>query len=474
MHSTVRPPSARRSGQIALALLTAAFVVGPVRAATIVVDDLSDPGAADALCTLREAISAANDDLATDGCPAGGGADRIEFAITGAITLASSLPLITEDLTIAGPGILDLTIDGDDLYRPIDVGFGAGTVELLDLTLLDGYASASGGCVRVEANATAALRRTVVRGCVAGNGGGGVYLENETATYSADLTIEDSSLHDNEGQGPASGGGVRTGIGSVVELRRTTFSSNRTTDASGHGAGASVIGSASVIVDRCTFSGNTADGNGGGLSASASLYSPVLTVTSSTFTGNTAGAAAGTLHDGGGIFVSPGVTATLGNTIVAQNVDSGTLNAHHDVSGIFVTLGYNLVGDNTGAAASFPDGAPNGNGDTVGTSGSEIDPMLGALAINGGFGLTHLPLLDLASPIVDAGNCFGEIADQRRFHNPATLLRIVDSAAHVDADVGCDIGAVERGATAPPADWIFGSNFESNYEGWSDVVGPAP
>src|SRR5438477_3340611 len=52
--------------------------------------------------SLRQAITDAN----ANGDPAA--ADEIKFSVTGRILLASSLPLITERLTITGPGTTSL------------------------------------------------------------------------------------------------------------------------------------------------------------------------------------------------------------------------------------------------------------------------------------------------------------------------------------------------------------------------------
>jgi len=75
----------------------------------ITVNSNGDGAVADANCNLFEAITAANDDTAANGCTAGNGADRILFAASpfngmvgpSTITTAGE-PDITEDLTITG------------------------------------------------------------------------------------------------------------------------------------------------------------------------------------------------------------------------------------------------------------------------------------------------------------------------------------------------------------------------------------
>ena len=80
---------------IALAIGLAA---GPLRAATLVVNNLGDTDVCDAsTCTLRGAMNASN---------AMTGADAITFAITGTIGLTATLPDVTDPagLTIDGVG----------------------------------------------------------------------------------------------------------------------------------------------------------------------------------------------------------------------------------------------------------------------------------------------------------------------------------------------------------------------------------
>ena len=89
-------------------------------AATITVNSLSDvANASDGLCTLREAVTAANNNVASGAavgeCAAGGssGSDTIDLtAIAGTITLTSALPDLTTDMTLNGPGATMLTVSG--------------------------------------------------------------------------------------------------------------------------------------------------------------------------------------------------------------------------------------------------------------------------------------------------------------------------------------------------------------------------
>ena len=136
-------------------------------------------------------------------------------------------------------------------------------------------------------------------------------------------------------------------------------------------------------------------------------------------------------RDGGGIFNSAG-TVNVKNTIVAGNSASSS---GPDCSGTPTSQGYNLIGDDTDCSFT-PD-----TGDLVGTGASPIDPLLDALADNGGPTQTHA--LDPNSPAIDAGNpatpgsggnaC--EATDQRGVARPVGPR--------------CDIGAFEFEAPPP-------------------------
>ena len=62
--------------------------------------------------SLRAAVAAAN---------ANPGADAIDFATTGTITLTSGQLDITDSLTINGPGVDALTVSGRDVSRVFSI-----------------------------------------------------------------------------------------------------------------------------------------------------------------------------------------------------------------------------------------------------------------------------------------------------------------------------------------------------------------
>ena len=126
---------------IAIAV-TQALNVSDVNAATIIVDTNIDSSASDqTTCTLRDAITSANNDSLVTGsaCIAGNGADVIEFhglANPTTITLTSQLPLITSNITINGTGRDSLAISGADSYVMFR---NDAELTLSNLTLRDGF-----------------------------------------------------------------------------------------------------------------------------------------------------------------------------------------------------------------------------------------------------------------------------------------------------------------------------------------------
>jgi hypothetical protein len=94
--------------------------------ATFLVTTLSDSGAG----SLRAAIDAANAAL---------GADIIDFKDGGEVLLLSSLPTITDALTIKGLGSAKTTIDGNDAHRILNIASTARiNVSISGVTLENG------------------------------------------------------------------------------------------------------------------------------------------------------------------------------------------------------------------------------------------------------------------------------------------------------------------------------------------------
>src|SRR5271170_1548238 len=81
-------------------ILCSLGLLGNARGTTITVTTTADSGTG----SLRDAITTANANAG----------DTINFSVTGTITLLSTLPAITADMTITGPGANLLTVTGNN------------------------------------------------------------------------------------------------------------------------------------------------------------------------------------------------------------------------------------------------------------------------------------------------------------------------------------------------------------------------
>ena len=116
----------RRGAWLLAALLLAHALAAPASALVYVVTNTNDSGAG----SLRAAIASANASL---------GADEITFSLAGcpcAITLASSL-LVSESLTITGPGASNLAVDGAGAVQVLRAT-PAAPLTVSDLTVRNG------------------------------------------------------------------------------------------------------------------------------------------------------------------------------------------------------------------------------------------------------------------------------------------------------------------------------------------------
>ncbi len=383
---------------------------------TVTNDNDSGPG------SLRQAISNA------------AAGDRIEFAVSSPGIPGLSLPaviqlksklVIDKDLTIAGPGPLQLAV-----VRSFSKRTPAFSVFQIDsgVVTISGLTIANGRALNPDGQSD--------------NLGGGI-LNFDT------LTVSNCIVTRNEAETEAGGVGFGGGIFSAgpLTLLNSTISDN---EVSGAGGGVAVFHSSDFRAEGCTFSDNEAEVQGGGISFQGTIGS----LKNCTLSGNEAGddgAASALLHltfpgelsgldisactitrnkgDTNGAVVVAALPGSLGivtrmiNTIVANNKPRNFA----FVGGTIQSLGHNLDSD---GSSGFTNGV---NGDIVGTPASPIDARLDSLSYNGGPTLTHA--LRFGSPAVDAGICFDTegmalTTDQRGFPRPQGLA--------------CDIGAFEN------------------------------
>jgi len=311
-------------------------------------------------------------------------------------------------ITILGAGADRTVIDGNDLDRVFDV-FADASLTIEDATVANGsMSSGSGGGIRSQGDLT--LRRVTVRDNESTGGSGG--LRGAGTTLAEDCTFTGNWSR-------ANGGGIScsafTGVIASMTLHRCTIYDNAS---EGNGGGFFSAGSDIADLFNCTISGNRADGTGGGVFSNGSL----LTFHSCTITNNTADFDADGSDTGGGIRQSNGYV-TIANTIIATNEGPpGTL---EDLAGYITSAGYNLIGA-VGDATILGDVTGNLMG---------LNPGLGPLANNGGFGWTHALLA--TSPALDAANPDDyPDTDQRGEARP--------SDGDSDGTPRADIGAFER------------------------------
>ncbi|MDZ8226419.1 DUF4347 domain-containing protein [Nostoc sp. ChiVER01] len=400
--------------------------------ATFTVNDTGDTDDGDAnngITTLREAINLANATAGDDAIAFG----RIFTDTTpDTITLTSGQLTITDDVTILGTGISNLTVSG---------GNNASTVfEISGLATgvsINGLAIASGG-IKVNRNSILSLANTSVSGNTAesgisnsgilslantsvfGNTQGGIYnLGSLTLTGSS---VYGNSWEDNRGGGiynDGSNGNIGTlslidssvsgntayfggGIysGGTLRLTNSTVSGNTALEDGGgiYNAGVDYDAGSAILINA-TISGNTALNDGGGIYNGLAYTSDNrLTLINNTINNNTADSDGDGAGNGGGVFSyfrDSSYHVKVNNTIIAGNLDNSTSgDIDPDVRGGLIDSGNNLIGNNTGSTAFT-------TSTLVGTSASPIDPKLGLLQNNGGATFTQALLA--GSPAIDAG-----------------------------------------------------------------------
>jgi hypothetical protein len=218
-----------------------------------------------------------------------------------------------------------------------------------------------------------------------------------------------------------------SGTGSVTVLD-STISGNISTGVGGvlvqTPAGSTAQSSATIV--NSTIAQNAGENYAGGVGTLRSL----ATLRDDTLVGNTGGV--------GGLSIGEKSTVTVADSIIAGN--SGNTPALDDCrreEGTLVDGGHNLIGV---AEASYGASCPfvnESNGDIVGTAASPANPMLGALAANGG--TTQTMALQPGSPAINAGNP----ADCEA--TPVSDLDQRGSKRNATTRHTCDIGAYDTG-----------------------------
>jgi predicted outer membrane repeat protein len=193
-------------------------------------------------CSLTDAVAAANAGTTVQNCTGGTGANEIEFAVTGTITLGATLDTTTSDLAIIGPTGGGITISGGNTQQIIDIEAGSLTLE--NLTFADGFAADSGGAISDEGN-DLTIENCSFTGNTAGSGGA-INFGSGTATITNSTFADNSATTDggaifNNNTNPllltndtfwennaAAGGALFAIFGSVTKYKATLFQTGST------------------------------------------------------------------------------------------------------------------------------------------------------------------------------------------------------------------------------------------------------
>jgi CSLREA domain-containing protein len=403
----------------------------------------------------------------------GPGSDELIVTNTNPTNRIFNLPDLADTVAISG-----LEISGGELIDP-GTQQGAGILTSAALSLDD-----------VEVRNNTAAPFATPSGTVSAQGAG-IWSENA-------LTIRNSVIADNTATAAnadddvtdvfANGGGIWHDVGgTTLTIENSIVSGNDvlTEDLSTAGAGfneavgGGIFSIDAVTITQTTLSGNSAEANSAAGSAQAKgggirLGGLDSRIELSTIVGNTVVAAGtGPPERGAGVMVidtlgMPLVSSTIANngdatvdteganlfaeggsggaavtnTIIASPVGgAGTSNCFEDTAGNIVSDGFNLDYEPGALTSSCNVVEPPTGTDVFGE-----DPMLGALADNGGFGETRRPLP--GSPVIDQGNDDAQDItdeDQRGLDRPAFFADI----SNAPLGDGADIGAVEV-QIAPP------------------------
>ena len=349
--------------------------------------DTTPNGCTKRSCTLREAVIASNASVGvkdTVVLPAHG-PYKLQIDPTGLDDETTGDLDITDPVAIKHTGKGNATIDANKIDRVIYADIPPSSTEvytkLKRITITGGKAVGDVGGGLELGQALLGLDHSKVIGNNAQYGGGGI------AAAQGELTLTDSAITGNQTQG------VGGGVSSFVETRiqGSTISRNA---ARGSGEGGGIyFGGADLTMTNDTVANNLTTGSGGGILSNAPADLNDVTVTGNEADSDTSGG-----DPGGGIYA--GALVTVGNSIVAGNIDGGG-GPDPDCSGTFQSSGHNIVNVTDGCTGF--------------TSGSDFGAMhlkLGELAYNGG--PTETVALKKGSAAIDkASKASSEKRDQR-------------------------------------------------------------
>ncbi len=358
--------------------------------------------------TLPYVIGLANADSNTAGSEIQ--FDPTVFASPQTITLSSTLELseTAGPEVIDGPGANLVTVSGNGTIQDFIVDSGvtatfsgltisggvadnggaignSGTTTVTDSTIAGCQSYNTGGAI--SNGGTMTVTDSTIAGCVSGNTGGAIF-NGGTMTVVTGSTIQ-GGFADGPG-GAIENPGTMTVTGSTIDGNVSGFSDGGAID----NGGTLAIVNSTIADNTCESNDPSEPGNGGGINDSGTL-----TVTNSTVVYNSV------LNNGfgAGLYISPGATATLNNSIFDLNTRAydfptpGGIGTEPDDidGGAASSRAYNLIG--VGASGGLVNGV---NCNQVGVADPGLDPN--GLQQNGG--PTETIALVSGSPAIDAGS----------------------------------------------------------------------
>lgn len=396
--------------------------------------------------------------------------DTIEFDLSGCpctITLTSGEIVIDKPVLIGQPSLTigditdprDVSVSGNNASRIFRIVNGEIQINRLALRhgsvpdnggailnqgflslhlvgIHDSQAGGSGGAIYNEAVGFLNVFVSVIQGNQASVAGGGI--------YGSEIFVHDSLILGNAvfgGAGEGKGGGLYNPGDGLAYVVRSSIAYNSTAGNAASGGGIYNAGGTLAVVNT-TVSGNFAYGETVSNGAGITNNQGTLILTNSTVSENNADHTnSGSVNKVGGGVTLQGGSATVKNSIIARNT------AHGDFPDIWVTSaltfdsdGYNLVGVESGSTGF--DGAT----DQKGTPSSPLDPVLGPLQFNGGFGGWFTHALLPGSPAIDTGSDGFDTEGNGPITTDQRLApRPVDdpSIPNASGGNGSDIGAFE-------------------------------
>jgi CSLREA domain-containing protein len=398
---------------ILITIVVAGISIGLGKAApnsVIQVNTFTDELNSDGDCSLREAIQAANNNVAVDSCQSGS-SESIDNIYLQTGTYVLSIPGeddnneigdldILGSVNIIGKGEKKTIIDGGAIDRVFHLPPNEKDVSISNLTIQNGDA-------------------------IAGTGGGSGILIHSDVT----LELENCRIQNNHTSGFPAGGGIDNFNGTVSIL-------NCTIDNNSASLGGGIYNDGELFIKNSLINGNNAVDAGGGIYNTASgLGDGVVNAENVTISLNTS-------NSGRGIFSSTVITIT--NSTIAYNIGSGAAFFNTGIGFLKNTIiGLNQDSDNCAGIGTFETLGNNlEDGDTCyfdpSTKDDQINtnPLLVGNEPQDNGGMTYTYALDKISPAIDTGTDIGcPATDQRGFPRP------VDGDE--DGTPVCDIGAFE-------------------------------